>query len=68
MRSRKLSEKVEAAEAAAALLREEVSENRQALSWREEEIDSLRTAKTESEVGFFLAVCLTMLVGCCRCY
>ena len=51
MRSRKMSERAEAAEAAAALLREEVVEIRQALSWREEEIDSLRTAKTESEVG-----------------
>ena len=50
VRSRKMSERAEAAEAAAALLREEVVEIRQALSWREE-IDSLRTAKTESEVG-----------------
>ena len=46
----KLSERVEAAEAAAALLKEELVETRQAVSWREEEVVKMRKANAESEV------------------
>lgn len=45
-----LSERVEAAEAAAALLKEELVETRQAVSWREEEVVKIRKANAESEV------------------
>lgn len=46
----KLSERVEAAEAAAALLREELVETRQAVTWREEEVIKMRKTNAESEV------------------
>ena len=72
VRSRKLSEKLEAAEAAASLLKEEVVETRQALSWREEEVDNARTAKTESEVSLSSTICFCVVGGveggcCCGC-
>lgn len=46
----KVSERLEAAEAAAALLREEVVETRQAVSWREEELGKLRKANAGLDV------------------
>lgn len=45
-----ISQRLEAAEAAGVMLREEVEETRQALAWREEELGKIRTAKAESEV------------------
>lgn len=48
--NRKLSGRLEAAEAAAALLKEEVVETRQAVSWREEELGKMRKANAELEV------------------
>lgn len=47
-----MSEKLEAAEAGAALLREEVVETRQAVTWRDEELDSIRKASAESEASY----------------
>lgn len=47
---RKVSERLEAAEAAAALLKEELTETRQAVSWREEELVKMRKANADSEV------------------
>lgn len=51
----KLSERVEAAEAAAALLKEELVETRQAVSWREEEVVKMRKANADSEVCFHVS-------------
>lgn len=48
--NRKLLEKLDAAEAAAALLKEELVDTRQAVSWREEEVEKMRKANAESEV------------------
>lgn len=45
-----MSERLEAAEAAAALLKEELTETRQAVSWREEELAKMRKANADSEV------------------
>lgn len=44
------SVKLKAAEAGAELLREEILETKQALSWREEELGVKRKANAESEV------------------
>lgn len=49
--SRRLSERVRAAEAEAALLRQELLESHQALSGNEEELEDLRTATKKWEVG-----------------
>lgn len=48
--NRNLSGRLEAAEAAAALLKEEVVETRQAVSWREEELGNMRKTNAELEV------------------
>lgn len=45
-----ISQRLEAAEAAGVMLREEIEETRQALAWREEELGKIRTAKAECEV------------------
>lgn len=48
--NRKLAGRTEAAEAAAALLKEEIVETRQAVSWREEELGKMRKANADMEV------------------
>lgn len=48
--NRKLSGRLEAAEAAAALLKEEVVETRQAVTWRDEELGKIRKANADLEV------------------
>lgn len=49
--SRRLSERVGAAEAEVALLRKELLESRQALSGKEEELEELRMTTNKWEVG-----------------
>lgn len=48
--NRKLAGRMEAAEAAAALLKEEIVETRQAVSWRDEELGKMRNANADMEV------------------